>query len=133
VQKFLQSFTNLNTLSISFHGWGPWPWPVGIGRLFWAHLSFLHLSGVWASEEEFYSLFERHKDSLHQFTLKNAALTQGSWKSFFTRIRCISSSAQVLANGELYGRRNKDTIYMHANRIDLLAKFIQDQNLPWPF
>jgi hypothetical protein len=122
VQKFLQSFTNLNTLSISFHGWGPWPWPVGIGRLFWAHLSFLHLSGVWASEEEFYSLFERHKDNLQQFTLKNTALTQG-----------ISSSAQVLANGELYGRRNKDTIYMHANRIDLLAKFMQDQNLSWPF
>lgn len=132
IQVFLQAFPNLLHLSMGFRGWGP-SIPDIIGGLFWPCLKTLCLHDMWASEQEFFSIFEHHQNTLEYFRLSNPALTQGSWRSLFTRIRNLHAQGHVTADGELFGCRSQDTIYMDHSALALLTRFMQDHHAPWPF
>jgi hypothetical protein len=132
IRLFLQAFPNLLHLSIGFQGWGP-SIPDVIGHLFWPRLKTLCLKEIWASEEDLLSIFTRHRATLEAFSLHHGALTQGSWRSLFARIRSMNTKIEVTAKGELYGRSSKHTIILHAAAANLLANFMQDRKVPWPF
>jgi hypothetical protein len=134
VQQFLLAFPNLVDLSMSFHGWGP-SVPIIIGDIVWPQLKKLYLGDLWASEQEIFSTFSNHIQSLESFTLSKALLTQGSWRSLFTRLRELDSPALVTADGELYGRRRCDSIVFTGSQdsAENLQRFLQDRNAPWPF
>ncbi|KAE9373859.1 hypothetical protein N431DRAFT_337655 [Stipitochalara longipes BDJ] len=132
IRLFLQAFPNLLHLSIGFQGWGP-SIPDVIGHLFWPRLKTLCLKEIWASEKELLTIFTRHRSTLEAFSLHHGALTQGSWRSLFTRIRSMNTRIEVTAKGELYGRSSKHTIILHATAANVLAGFMKDQRVPWPF
>jgi hypothetical protein len=132
IRLFLQAFPNLTHLSIGFQGWGP-SIPDIIGRLFWPKLKVLKVNGIWASQQEILAIFEHHQSSLEEFTLNHAALTQGSWKSLFTKIRHLNTQVHVSAEGELYGRRSKDTLILHHAATARLLEFMKDLTVLWPF
>jgi hypothetical protein len=134
-RSFLLAFPNLLYLSIGFQGWGP-SIPDIIGELRWRKLRTLCLHDIWASEQDILGILEHHMSTLKEFSLHHAALTQGSWKSLFTRIRQLrfgTHHVQVTATGELYGRRSQDTLILQGHASDQLANFLKDQKLPWPF
>jgi hypothetical protein len=132
ITTFLYAFPNLTVLSLGFHGWGP-SVPSPVGDLEWPRLNFLRLSDIWTSEQEIFTIFENHSSSLSTFTLQDSALTQGSWKSLFTRMRNISRKVEVTALGELFGRSRKDTLDFHYHPVELLTNFMHDREAPWPF
>ena len=132
IHQFLEAFPNLLHLSIGFQGWGP-SIPDVIGHLFWSRLKTLCLKEIWASEKDLLTIFTRHRSTLEAFSLHHGALTQGSWRSLFTRIRSMNTGVEVTAKGELYGRSSKHTIILHAAAASNLARFMKDENTPWPF
>ena len=103
------------------------------GKLVWPHLKNLRLDDIWASEQGFFSIFKDHQYSLEFFSLGNATIVQGSWRSLFTKIRALEPKCQISADGELYGRRSKDTLFMNHAALTLLRGFIRDRQAPWPF
>lgn len=131
-QNFLQAFPNLVDLSLTFKGWGP-SVPNITGKLFWPHLKKLRLDDLWAAEGDIFSIFEDHRYTLEYFSLGNATIVQGSWRSLFTRIRGLGARGQVTADGELYGRRSRDTLNMNHVALTLLRGFMRDKQAPWPF
>lgn len=132
IQNFLQAFPNLVDLSLTFKGWGP-SIPNIAGKLFWPRLKKLRLDDLWASEGDIFSIFEGHQYTLEYFSLGNTTIVQGSWRSLFTRIRGLSARGQITADGELYGRRSKDTLNMNHVTRSLLRVFMQDKQASWPF
>jgi hypothetical protein len=133
IQKFLQSFPNLVELSVKFQGWES-SIPNIVGELFWPHLKALRLDDLWASEGDIFDLFKRHQHTLERFSLGDTTIVQGSWKSLFTRIRSLCLTTQIVVDGELYGRRSRDTVTIHHHGAAArLTSFMQDQNVPWPF
>ncbi|KIM96640.1 hypothetical protein OIDMADRAFT_32578 [Oidiodendron maius Zn] len=131
-QKFLQAFPNLVDLSITFKGWGS-TIPDVVGGLFWPCLRRLRFDELWASEEQIFSIFKHHCDGLESFSLGSAMITQGSWRSLFTRIQSLGARGRVNADRELFGRRSQDTVNMNPDAIARLARFMQDSEQPWPF
>jgi hypothetical protein len=132
IQKFLQAFPNLVDLLITFKGWEQ-SIPNIVGELFWPHLKRLRFDELWASEEEIFSIFKHHQYILEQFSLGNTMITQGSWRSLFTRIRGLNTWAQVIADGELFGRTSRDTLNMNHATLPQLVRFMQDDQALWPF
>lgn len=132
VRKFLQAFPNLADLSITFKEWER-AIPDIVGALFWPSLRRLRVDELWASEEEIFSSFSHHRDSLECFSLGNTTITQGSWRSLFTRMRSLRARGQVTADGELFGRRSRDTLKMNPTASTQLARFMQDSQQSWPF
>jgi hypothetical protein len=132
IQNFLQAFPNLVDLSLKFKNWSPLV-PNFAGKLVWPHLKTLRLDDIWASEQGFFSIFKDHQYSLELFSLGNATIVQGSWRSLFTKIRALEPKCQISADGELYGRRSKDTLFMNHAALTLLRGFIRDRQAPWPF
>ena len=132
IQKFLLAFPNLIDLSVTFKGWDE-SIPDIVGELFWPHLKRLRLDELWASEEEIFTIFKHHQHDLEQFSLGNTMITQGSWRSLFTRIRNLHAQGQVIADGELYGRRRRDTLNMDHAALTHLIQFMQDGQAQWPF
>ena len=132
IQKFLQAFPNLVDLSLTFKDWGP-SIPNIAGKLFWPHLKKLRLDDLWASEGDILSIFKDHQCTLEYFSLGNATIVQGSWRSLFTQIRDLGAHSQIIADGELYGRRSKDTLNMNHAALTLLRGFMRDKEAPWPF
>jgi hypothetical protein len=130
-RHFLLAFPNLTELSMIFEGLSPSPDVTG--GLFYPRLRRLSLGDMWASEQDIFTLFERHRHTLVHFALNNATLTQGSWQSLFTRIRELGSTTYVTADGELYGRRRRETMSMHPSIARDLARFLQDREMKWPF
>jgi hypothetical protein len=130
IQSFLQAFPNLVELSLTFKDWGP-SVPNISGKLFWPNIKKLRLDNLWASEQDIFSIFRDH--SLEYFSLGNATIVQGSWRSLFTRTRCLENRCQIFADGELYGRRSKDTLFMNHAARTLLRGFMLDKQAPWPF
>ncbi|KAH6666362.1 hypothetical protein B0J14DRAFT_568447 [Halenospora varia] len=131
VRDFLSLFPNLTHLRLNFQGFAP---SVDlIGSLSWSSLRYLHLNGMWTSEYEYLEIFKQHQGSLQEFIIGNSALTQGSWKSLFTRIRSMRCPTLVTAEGELYGRSNRETLNMHPEDVMLLRLYMQDLKAPWPF
>ena len=131
-RKFLEAFPNLVDLSVTFQGWGQ-AIPDIVGELFWPHLRRLRLDELWASEEEIFSVFEHHQEGLDCFSLGNTTITQGSWRSLFSRMRNLKAQGQVIADGELFGRRSKDTLNMNSVASAQLDQFMQDGQRLWPF
>jgi hypothetical protein len=132
IQNFLQAFPNLVDLSLAFKDWGS-SVPNITGKLFWPHLKKLRLNDLWASERDFFSIFKDHQYSLEYFSLGNATIVQGSWRSLFSRIRYLETQCQIFADGELYGRRSKDTLFMNHAALTILRRFMRDRQAPWPF
>jgi len=130
--KFLEAFPNVSNASIKFQGWGP---AISIiGTVKWTNIGDLQLSGLWTSEEEIFQTFQNHHKTLKSFTLRSSALTEGSWRSLFTRIRGLNSGVQVIGEGELYGRTRRETLNLHLPTISTsLVKFIEDHTVDWPF
>lgn len=129
---FLSSFPNLVDLRVAFGGWES-SIPDVIGRLSWSYLRALRLDDLWASEDTIFHLFQRHQSTLEEFSLGNATITQGSWKFLFTRIRGLRARAHVSVDGELYGRRSRDTVRMDLDAAKRFASFMKEANAPWPF
>ena len=133
IQKFLQSFPNLVELSVRFQGWES-SIPNIIGGLSWPHLQVLRLDDLWASEDEIFDLFKRHQRTLQRFSLGDTTIVKGSWRSLFTRIRNVCIKTQIVVDGELYGRRSRDTVTIrHNGAAARLTSFMQDKNVQWPF
>ncbi|KAF4626839.1 hypothetical protein G7Y89_g11319 [Cudoniella acicularis] len=131
IGEFLRAFPNLTELRIKFQGFGP---TVRIlGSLRWPSLRILSLSGIWTSEHELFEVFKNHSSTLHFFNLGHSALTQGSWKFLFTRVRTLRSEAKVTAEGELYGRSSRETLNMTPQEIKKLDVFMEDSKEIWPF
>jgi hypothetical protein len=139
IQNFLQAFPDLVHMSITFQGWDYFQgWGYDDPKLFkhssWPKLETLCLNELWISEEELFSLIESHHKGLRSFTIGNAALTAGTWRSFFTRVRRLQSDVEVIANGELFGRNYKDVLDFTKDRlVSMLAKFMRDSESEWPF
>jgi hypothetical protein len=129
VNNFFLRFPNLVYLSIQFQG----PRIPGMENQYWNQLKTLYLADFWASEQEFFALYQNHKSTLKSFCLNNPTLIQGSWKSLFTRIRRLNTTATITAEGELYGRRKRDSITMSPVAVKSLEDFIKNSQLPWPF
>ena len=85
IQNFLQAFPNLVDLSLTFKDWGPLVLNFA-GKLICPHLKNLRLDDIWASERGFFNIFKDHQYSLELFSLGNATIVQGSWRSLFTKI-----------------------------------------------
>jgi hypothetical protein len=132
VRKFLQAFPNLADLSITFQGWER-AVPDIVGALFWSSLRRLRIDELWASEDEIFSIFRHHQDTLECFSLGNTMITQGSWRSLFTRMRSLRARGKVVADGELFGRRSRDTLNMNPTASIQLSRFMQDSQQSWPF
>lgn len=132
MRTFLAAFPNLVDLSITFKGWRQ-AVPDIVGQLFWPQLRRLRLDELWASEDEIYNVFDHHQQSLRCFSLGNTTITQGSWQSLFSRMRSLKFAGQIVADGELFGRRSRDTLNMNPVASAQLYQFLQDSEEPWPF
>jgi hypothetical protein len=132
IQKFLQAFPNLEDLSIMFTGWDQSILSI-VGGLFWPNLKKIRLDELWASEDDIFNFYKSHQYAIEQFNLGNMTLIQGSWRSLFTRIRGLNTRGQIAANGELYGRRSRNTLNMTPAALSRLVHFMQENKAPWPF
>ena len=132
IRRFLLAFPNLLHLSIGFQGWGP-SIPDIVGDLYWPNLQTLKLKEIWASEQDIINMFTIHQKTLKAFALNHAALTQGSWKSLFSRLRDLNTLAEITAEGELYGRRSRDTLILDRAAAADLGAFMWDRERDWPF
>jgi len=130
--KFLNAFPDISEASLRFQG--PCLSINIIGYLKFPSIKSLQLCGVWTSEQEIFQTFEHHHRTLESFALKSSALTDGSWRSLFTRIRDLRSNSKVTGEGELYGRTSKETLDMHLPGISTnFTKFMEDYKAEWPF
>jgi hypothetical protein len=131
IKGFLKRFPNLTHLNLSFQGWGP---AMDLLRgLCWPLLEELRLIGMWTTENEFFDIFKLHKNTLQRFTIGNSALTAGSWRALFTRLRELNHGTSVLAEGELYGRSCRETLNMNFENSKSLLLYMDNNEVSWPF
>jgi len=139
IQNFLQAFPDLVYLSISFQGWDYYEgwgheYPELFKDTFWPELKTLYINDLWISEEELYGIIKNHHKDLRSFTIGNAALTSGSWQSFFTRMRQLHTKIEVIITGELFGRTCADLLDLSQDAFHcMFTKFMIDKNSEWPF
>ena len=79
-------------------------------------------------------MMENHRRRLRSFTIGNAALTSGSWRSFFTRVRKLQPHLEVIGKGELLGRTHMDVLdFTEDINVCKLTEFMKDMDTEWPF
>ena len=132
IVKFLQGFPDLTELSVGFEAWGS-PSRRILALLFWPRLEKLRLDEMWSAEEEFFHAFEVHQQSLTELSVRNSRISQGSWKSLFTRIRDLRPSAEVIAEGYLHEPVAEHWLEITIEVKAQLANFVKDINSSWPF
>jgi hypothetical protein len=132
IRNFLRDFPGLRTLSVSFQGWSP---SIDTFKsLHWPKLEQLDIRGMWTSDSEFVEILERHLASLKVFSLHNPALTEGSWRALFTKIRALDTQAEIAISGELFGRTSAETMNMGCEQTQSrLADFLRNRESVWPF
>ena len=131
IQAFLRAFPNLVELSVAFGEWDS-SIPNIVGELSWPHMKKLRFDELRASEGEFFSVFKHHQHTLEDFILGNTMITQGSWRSLFTRMRSLRTETHIMVDGELFGRRSRDTLSIP--QAACLTNFMRDHGAsPWPF
>lgn len=131
VHHFLRLFPNLIDVSLFFDGHRPAL--TSLDSMDWPQVKSMKLHGMWTSEEQFFDIFSRFSKSLLLFGLNRPALTDGSWKGLFTKIKNVGAGAMVTAGGELYGRSFHETIDINEEKARLLERFVQDTDFEWPF
>ncbi|PMD42332.1 hypothetical protein L207DRAFT_424909 [Hyaloscypha variabilis F] len=132
IREFLMRFPNLVTLAVSFQGWSPSI--NALELLYWPRLEELEVQGIWTSESEFAGILERHSKSLKSFSLHNPALTEGSWQTLLTKMRAISTSAEIRLSGELYGRTSGESLDMGCNHTrSCIEDYLRERESDWPF
>ncbi|KAL5330803.1 hypothetical protein ACEPPN_000326 [Leptodophora sp. 'Broadleaf-Isolate-01'] len=132
IHQFLTCFQNVQKLDISYKSWGPSPNTLDL--IYWPSLRSLKINGLWTSEQDFFDAFFRHERTLSDFNLHNCALTEGSWRGLFTRLREIQSYASITGSGELYGRSSEETIDMNLPMSrKSLSDFMGKPSINWPF
>ncbi|KFY91912.1 hypothetical protein V500_04394 [Pseudogymnoascus sp. VKM F-4518 (FW-2643)] len=129
---FLRIFPNLTHITVGFHCWNA-STPDLLRDLLYEELQVLRLCDIWASEEDLLALFVHHQLSLRRLEICNLALSEGSWKSLFTRIRALNTEVRIIMEGDLWGRMFTDNICINAKASLLFAKFMQDSLATWPF
>jgi hypothetical protein len=139
IQNFLHSFPDLAYLSISFQGWDYYEgwgheYPQLFKDAFWPKLETLSVNDLWISEEELFGIIKNHHKGLRSFIIGNAALTSGSWRSFFTRMRRLDTMIKVMVKGELFGRTCEDLLDLSQDVFHcIFTEFMKDKDSEWPF
>jgi hypothetical protein len=131
VHSFLQAFPNLVHLSINCRNKDSED--MSISSFYWPYLKTLRFHNIQSTEIELFSVFERHHNTLELFSLGNAILTYGSWKSLFTRIRKLHIQAKITIDGELCERFADSLKMYYPTTACIFVKFMEDINMSWPF
>jgi len=131
IVSFLGSFPELTKLAIRTSPIGPFDHQrLPMHELQWSNLQFFTIVSSVVSEDELFSFTKRH--NLRHLCLKQIMLTNGSWKSFFCRIRGLTFRPKIVirgiltAAGLLLASPNSDS----QRRLD---RFLGRKNFPWPF
>ena len=130
VQAFLLAFPNLVELSLRFLSVKLSSYTL-LGSLTWKYLNHLYLESIRSTEDDVFSIFRSHIDSLTKFYVRDSYLIQGSWQSLFTRIRDLQARVDIEVEGKLY-ESSKETIIDQSKKASL-AIFLAEFTRPWPF
>lgn len=131
-KDFLRIFPNLTHITVGFHCWDAFT-PDLLRDLLYGQLQVLRISDILASEEQLFTLFLYHQFSLRRIEICDIALSDGSWRSLFTRIRALNTEVGIIIEGDLWGRLFIDNICINAEASVLFAKFMRDLLTTWPF
>ncbi|KAH8909450.1 hypothetical protein BR93DRAFT_924433 [Coniochaeta sp. PMI_546] len=128
---FLGSFPELTSLTIRTSPVGPIHHQrLPLNQLQWSNLRFLAIACTWISEDELLSFIERH--NLRRLVLKQIVLTDGSWKSFFNRIRRLQLRPKIVIRG-LFTATGSLLVLPYSESQRLLDHFLKHKDFPWPF
>lgn len=129
--RFLSSFPNIRHLSLQ---------PTSFGRLsdrilplpamYLTNLCYVELYGIGTSEHELLDFVCRH--SLRSLSLTGITLTEGTWESFFTKLRRQVPGIQFHGNGMLAAVHSQ-TYWLDVFSLRLLRLFLTAGTFPWPF
>ena len=129
VQDFLLAFPNLIQLSLRLDV--KLSTYTLLGSLTWKCLRKLYLELIRSTENDVFSIFTNHMGSLTKFYVRDSYLSDGSWQSFFTRIRDLRVQVDIEAEGKL-SESTKVTFIEQPQKVRL-ASFLGDFTKPWPF
>ncbi|KAK4121219.1 hypothetical protein N657DRAFT_665529 [Parathielavia appendiculata] len=122
IAKFLGAFPGLNTLSIRTFPRGPiYQQLLPLSQMQWSDLQYCHIVGTW----------ERH--TLKRLTLKQVTLTDGFWKSFFSKARDLRPRPDILCQGILHKRDSQGWLMEDLESQRLPDRFLTHAEFPWPF
>ncbi|KAB5513534.1 hypothetical protein GE09DRAFT_1162205 [Coniochaeta sp. 2T2.1] len=129
--RCLESFPELTSLTISTSPRGP----INLQRLplhhlQWSSLRNFTLARTWTSEDELLSFVERHH--LQHLSIKSVLLSDGTWESFFNRIRDIRSRPTIHIRG-LYTSTAVPVALPNLESQRLLCHFLAHKDFQWPF
>lgn len=131
IQTFLMSFPNLESLSIrALPGCG-WVQFSPLPKLQWSQLHKLSLSWLWTREDDLFDFVDRHE--LQSLCLNEVTFFEGTWKSFFMRLRALGKALDLCICGLLTVSAAEQDVTVDDRKEGLIQRFLDDKEMPWPF
>ena len=70
-----------------------------LGNCCWSQLRLLRLRGIWTSEDQLLDLLVRHRGTLKYLDIGDVVLKEGTWHSFFERLKTLVADSLITAEG----------------------------------
>lgn len=97
-----------------------------LGNYRWSQLRSLKLRGIWTSEGQLLDLLGRHQGSLKYLDIGNVVLKEGTWRSFFEKLKMLVVGSLISAErfqlgGECLASRMENTFQGRCWELNSLA------------